>query len=90
MRPQLHWAIALVLLLLRGVLLWIVIPAGFVAWLFFHSWIQRATLGGCLAWYDVNLIAFLQRVLLRQFIPKPTVEWVPVRAMTDARLHDLY
>jgi len=83
MRPQLHWATALVLLTLRGVLLWIVMPVGVVAWLFLHSWIQRAALGECLAWYDVNLIAFLQRVLLRPFIPEPTVAWVPAKGMTD-------
>ena len=94
MRPQLYWATALVLLTIRGVLLWIVMPVGFVAWLFFHSWIQRAALGECLAWYDVNLIAFLQRVLLRPFITEPTVAWVPVRGMTDVthrvKPRDLY
>lgn len=94
MGSQLYWATALVLLTIRGVLLWIVMPVGFVAWLFFHSWIQRAALGECLAWYDVNLIAFIQRVLLRLLITEPTVEWVPARGMTDVtqrvKLRDVY
>jgi hypothetical protein len=72
---------ALVLLTIRGFLLWLVIPIGFVAWLTYFRWARSASLGQCLGWLDVNLVAFLQR-LLKRFIPRATVRRVPSQQMS--------
>ena len=73
--------VALVLLTIRGFLLWLVIPVGFVVWLFYFWWARSASLGQCLGWFDLNLVAFLQRVMKR-FIPYPTVQTVPNQKMS--------
>jgi len=72
---------ALVLLTIRGFLLWLVIPIGFVAWLAYFWWARSASLGQCLGWFDLNLVAFLQR-MLKRFIPRATVQRVPSRQMS--------
>ena len=72
---------ALVLLTIRGFLLWLVIPIGFVAWLTYFWWARAASLGQCLGWFDLNLVAFLQR-MLKRFIPRATVRRVPSNRMS--------
>ena len=79
---ELPASVALVLLTLRGLMLWLVIPFGFVAWLAYYSWARPASLGQCLGWFDLNLVAFLQRVVLKSFIPDPTASWVPSKKMS--------
>ncbi|WP_051973731.1 hypothetical protein [Cryobacterium sp. MLB-32] len=74
--------VALVLLFTRGFLLWLVIPYGFVAWLVYYWWAKSASLGQCLGWFDINLIALLQLVVLKNFIPTPSVYWVPSKQMS--------
>lgn len=46
-------------LLVRGVLLWLLIPFAVVAWLTVHWWAQRASVGQAVCWYDQLLWAFL-------------------------------
>jgi len=82
-KPELHWSIAGLLLILQGLLIWIVLVIGFVAWMFVHVWWQKADFPECLGWYDLNLAAFLQRVVLRPIIAVPTVSWIPVGKMTE-------
>lgn len=71
----------LILLLVRGVLLWILIPLGFIAWIVTAPMAFRraVTLGQFLGWLDSNLIVLLQKSLLRPFYPTPTVDWIPAR-----------
>lgn len=57
---------AVLLLIVRGFVLWFLIPLSTVAWLLVHSWAQKATLGQAICWYDWNFIALL---LLAPFRP---------------------
>jgi hypothetical protein len=68
---------ALALLLIRGIVLWILIPIGFALWLLIFSWTARVGLGGFLGWLDLNLIAALHRVMVRPFNGSK-VEFVPL------------
>lgn len=75
------------LLVVRGLLLWIVIPVGFVVWLLF-GWILGAGPGQFLGWVDVNLIAALQRVLVHRINgewPMPRVAFVPIGMLRSVR-----
>ena len=71
----------LVLLVIRGVLLWLVIPLGLVLWLVTFQWIGKraVTLGAFLGWLDNNLVYLLQRGLLRPWFPVATVTWIRAR-----------
>lgn len=83
---------ALVLLVVRGLLLWILIPLGFALWLLSIGWGARVALGAFLGWLDLNLLAALERTLLRPvggLQSMPRVEFVPVRRMQSVshRVH---
>ncbi|MBP5802984.1 hypothetical protein [Microbacterium maritypicum] len=41
--------------LVRGLLLWVLIPFAFLAWLLVHSWAQRVSRRQALCWYDGHL-----------------------------------
>ena len=56
---------ALAPLLVRGILLWIIIPIGFALWLLAVSSTVRPGLGEFLGWLDLNLIAALHRAMVR-------------------------
>ncbi len=75
-------AAGMALLLIRGVLLWAVIPLATCAWLPAALWLRRrgVRLGHFLGWVDLNLMAFLARVVLRPFFRAPPA-WVPASAM---------
>jgi predicted tellurium resistance membrane protein TerC len=69
-------------LLIRGVLLWLVVPLATLWWL-----VARAAgrtrgipLGQFLGWIDLNLIAGIQRTIMRPFVRSP-VDWVPASDM---------
>ncbi len=72
---------ALVLLLSRGLLLWLVVPLGSIVWALVISWRGKVSLGQFLGWLDLNLVAALQRSLLRLLLQRPTVEFQPLRNM---------
>jgi hypothetical protein len=74
------------LLLVRGVLLWIVVPLAFVCWLLLAIPLRRrgVTLGKFLGWVDLNLVAFLGRTILRPIVRRP-LNWVPVSEMPEVR-----
>lgn len=48
-----------VLLLVRGVVLWALVPAAALLWLTVHWWAQRASIGQAICWWDQQLVAFL-------------------------------
>ena len=80
MRAQGASAFAWVLLfVLRGLLLWIVIPLGILAWLVSVAWTRRS-LGAFLGWLDFNLIALLGSTILRPIFPQP-MRMVALREM---------
>lgn len=65
------------LLMIRGFALWILVPLGFIwwviAWLHWHR--KHVGLGQLLGWMDLNLIALIQRSVLRPFWPR-SQPWV--------------
>jgi hypothetical protein len=68
----------LALLVLHGILLWIVIPLGFLAWVLLRPWqhVHRFTLGQFLGWVDNNVIAALERSVLRPLFRKSPQPWI--------------
>jgi hypothetical protein len=79
-REALRAASALALLVVRGLLLWILIPLGLAVWLLSFGWGARVALGAFLGWLDLNLLAALQRALLHPIggqLPVPRIEFVP-------------
>jgi len=81
----------LALLILRGLLLWIVIPIAALTWVVVEP-VTGTRLGSCIGWFDQNLLAFIQRVLLRPFVDrKSRVPWTPFSMMSNVehRVGDL-
>ncbi len=71
-------------LFIRGVLLWVGVPFATCGWLVIR--VVRpgrgVRLGQFLGWIDLNLIACIQRTLIRPLVRSPA-EWVPASAMTQ-------
>ena len=65
------------LLMLRGILLWVVVPVAAIVWIIsFPIWRRRGFgLGVFLAWADLNLIAFLERTILRPMTVGARIEY---------------
>lgn len=73
------------LLVVRGLLLWIAIPLGVVGWLVLLPWLRaRITLGQFLGWIDINLVAGLERSLLRPLFRHP-LSWIRARDIAQVR-----
>jgi hypothetical protein len=68
-----------VLLVIRGFLLWVLIPLSVVAWFVGAWWFipNHVTLDQFLGWIDNNFVVGLERSILRPFFPQPTIPWVP-------------
>jgi hypothetical protein len=69
----------LLVLVVRGVLLWLVVPLALVAWPIVRAR-QRRTgvkLGQYLGWVDLNLIACVQRLATPMLVRHP-VAWTPI------------
>lgn len=66
---------ALLLLFVRGVLLWLIVPVGFLIWLL--TFWRGASCGQVIGWVDWNCIAAIQRTLVRPFLPSrlPWIAW---------------
>ncbi|PRB13288.1 hypothetical protein [Microbacterium sp. MYb62] len=54
--------------LVRGLLLWVLIPFAFLSWLLVHSWAQKALRRQVLCWYDAHLTLGLARGPFRLMI----------------------
>jgi hypothetical protein len=82
----------LVLLFLRGILLWLVVPVATISWLVLWIGLRRrgVSLGRFLGWVDLNLVAALSRTVLRPLFRNPA-RWVPVSDMPQVthRVHPL-
>jgi len=70
---------ALLLLLIRGTLLWFLIPLAALVWMLTLEWARRkgASLGAFLGWMDINMNFLLGRGPLRPFFRGLTFTWVP-------------
>jgi hypothetical protein len=70
------------LLVLRGALLWAVIPLAACAWVPAAPWLHARGIRFMqfVGWADLNLIAFLARIVLRPFFRAPP-QWVPATAI---------
>ena len=85
-----------VLLTVRGVLLWVVLPLGCAAWVLIAPWLHKRGIkfGQFLGWIDINLIVLVQRSLLRPFYRKAAPPWVPATEMWGVKhrvgMIDLY
>lgn len=80
---QLPFVAGLVLLLIRGALLWLVVPVAVVAWIvgwpFFRY--RKVRCAQLLGWADLNLIAAIEHTLLRPLI-RSRLPWIPPSAMS--------
>lgn len=75
-----RFAGGLVLLAVRGLLLWVVVPLGVVAWpLVVLSRRRAVRLGQFLGWLDLNLTSAIQRTIARPFFEAP-LPWTPFDA----------
>jgi hypothetical protein len=72
------------LVLLRGILLWLLIPLGTVAWVLTLPFSRRG-LGNFLGWLDYNMIALLQRTVFRVGYPEPSCRWVHFRDLSTVK-----
>lgn len=72
----------LLLLLLRGVLLWAVVPLAVCVWPFTYMRLRRVRIGfgQFLGWVDLNLMASLSQIVLRPLFRDP-VSWVAWKEM---------
>jgi hypothetical protein len=75
------------LLTVRGLLLWVVLPLGCVAGVLVAPWLHKRGIkfGQFLGWIDINLIALVQRSLLRPFYRKVPPPWVPATEMSGVK-----
>jgi hypothetical protein len=72
---------ALILLTVRGVLLWVIVPFGVLAWplVVVASRKRGLRLGQFLGWLDLNLTSAIQRTVARPFFDGP-IPWTPFSA----------
>ena len=59
----------LVILAIRGIALWVLIPLACLAWLVVHAWTNDASPRQVIAWYDANFVVALVRGPFRLLIP---------------------
>ena len=73
-----------VLLLIRGWLLWILVPLSAIAWALTLYWQirRRISLGLFLGWIDNNFVIILERSLLLALFPETTHSWVAFKDIT--------
>jgi hypothetical protein len=72
-----------------GFLLWISLPASWLTWLFVFSLRTdvRVSLWQCQAWFNMNLMALLQRFVFRLLIPEPGLRYIRWAEMPEIPRH---
>jgi hypothetical protein len=77
--PRMPPEAGLVLLGLRGLLLWLLIPFTILWWLvILPHWLKiKVGLGQLIGWSDLNLCAAIEKSVLRPFV-KTRLNWVPL------------
>jgi hypothetical protein len=73
----------LALLVVRGALLWVVVPLAVLVWFLSFAWLwhRDVTFGQFLGWIDLNLMALLSRSILRPLFRVPP-SWAPASQMS--------
>lgn len=73
-------------LVVRGVLLWLVVPGGFVWWLVAWPWFRsrHVRLSQLLGWLDLNLIAAISHTVFRPLLRQPARYWTANEMSTVA------
>ena len=73
---------AFLLLTVRGVLLWLIIPVGALVWLLTLQAARKkpVSLGAYLGWLDNNIVFVLVRGPFRLSFPDSPVTWIPASA----------
>ena len=77
-------SVALILLGIRGVLLWLVVPLSLIAWPCLWPILRRHNirLGQFLGWVDLNLISTIEHSILRPLIKVP-LPWTSTRELPN-------
>lgn len=82
-----------VLLIVRGILLWLVIPFATTSWLLVHWRAQKASIAQAVCWYDQNLWATLIlipfRVLKRLDPQVASARFLSVSSMSDVKTYKI-
>jgi hypothetical protein len=75
--------VALLLLAIRGVLLWLLVPLALLWWVVAWPVLRRRSvrLAQLLGWADLNLVAAIERSILRPLIGSP-LPWVPASELS--------
>lgn len=70
---------ALLVLTVRGALLWLLVPIGTLVWMLTLQGVgkKRVSLGAFLGWLDNNLVFTLIRGPLSPLFPSAPVKWIP-------------
>ncbi len=78
------------LLVVRGFLLWFLVPLAFLAWLAVHSWLQKSRLKHSLAWYDRNVVVALLKGPFRVLVDaEQPPGFVPLSRMRTYAAHTI-
>jgi hypothetical protein len=86
---------AFIVLIVRGLALYLLIPLAFIFWLLAFFWISKysKSLPQFVTWVDYNFSVSLIRGPLRALIPEPRAEWLPLRRIKGmtarTKLYDL-
>jgi hypothetical protein len=72
------------MLVIRGILLWIVVPLAIVIWLPLWPLLRahKVTIGRFLGWVDLNLVALIEHTVLRLLLSDP-LPWTSARALPN-------
>lgn len=72
-------AAAVVVLSIRGALLWLLVPVGTLIWAFGFQWLgeNRSSLGAFLGWLDLNLAFVLIQGPFSSLFPTAPAKWIP-------------
>lgn len=84
-RPNLPALPALLLLVIRGIALWLLVPLAFLFWIVAFPWIFRCStsLPQFVTWVDVNFCVSLLRGPLRALVPEPRAGWLPLSRIRE-------
>jgi hypothetical protein len=78
---------SVLVLVIRGVLLWAIVPLTFAVWLLTLLWSipRKIRFGAMLGWVDINFLMILTRGPLRFLFRESQLDWVPLRDMAAVR-----
>jgi hypothetical protein len=72
------------LILIRSVLLWILVPVAFVVWVFGGPWLWRkGPTNKFVRWADYNTTVTLMRTILRPLTKPPYSSWAPLSQVRE-------